>query len=167
MTFGRGVATIVGFVAAFALGVVTAPYFTDEAAVATVTPSVSRAESPDAVTPSPRAAAPRRAAARATAPAVSVTPAAAELQEQLRPLLNKGTDMAIAADGFRTAEQFAAVAHAARNTEVPFVLLKHRVLTEGKTLEAAIRESKPDMNARVEASRAFAEARSDIARLAA
>ena len=165
MTFGKGVATLVGFVAAFALGVVTAPYFTDEATVATVTPSVSRAESPDASTPSPRAAAPRRAAARATAPAVA--PSAAELQEQLRPLLNKGTDMAIAADGFRTAEQFAAVAHAARNTEVPFVLLKHRVLTEGKTLEAAIRESKPDMNARVEARRAFAAARSDIARLAA
>jgi hypothetical protein len=165
MTFGRGVATIVGFVAAFALGVITAPYFTDEAAVATVTPSVSRAESPDAGAPGPRAAAPKRAAARAAAPAVA--PAAAELQEQLRPLLNKGTDMAIAADGFRTAEQFAAVAHAARNTEVPFVLLKHRVLREGKTLEVAIRESKPDMNARVEARRAFAAARSDIARLAA
>jgi hypothetical protein len=159
------VATIVGFVAAFALGVITAPYFTDEAAVATVTPSVSRAESLDTGAPAPRAAAPKRAAARVTAPAVA--PAAAELQEQLRPLLNKGTDMAIAAEGFRTAEQFAAVAHAARNTEVPFVLLKHRVLTEGKTLEAAIRESKPDMNARVEARRAFAAARSDIARLAA
>lgn len=75
--------------------------------------------------------------------------------------------MAMAADGFRTAEQFAAVAHAARNTDVPFVLLKHRVLKEGKTLEAAIRASKPDMNARVEARRALAEARSDIARLPA
>jgi hypothetical protein len=165
MTFGRGVATIVGFIASFALGVLTAPYFMDEASVATVTPSVSRAEAPEAAAPPPRAAAPRRAPARATAPAVA--PSAAELQEQLKPLLNKGTNMAMAADGFRTAEQFAAVAHAARNTEVPFVLLKHRVLKEGKTLEAAIRESKPEVNARVEARRAFAEARSDIARLSA
>ena len=164
MTFGRGVATIVGFVAAFALGVVTAPYFMDEATVATVTPSVSRAETLPEPAPPRRPVATRRAAARVAPPAVA--PSAAELQEQLKPLLNKGTDMGMAADGFRTAEQFAAVAHAARNTEVPFVLLKHRVLAEGKTLEAAIRESKPDVNARAEARRALTEARSDVARLA-
>jgi predicted kinase len=84
----------------------------------------------------------------------------------LKPLLNKGANMTMAADGFRDAQQFAAVAHAARNTEVPFVLLKHRVLDQGKTLAAAISESKPDINADVEATRAQAEARSDLARLA-
>ena len=74
--------------------------------------------------------------------------------------------MTVASQGFRNAEQFAAVAHAARNTEVPFMLLKHRVLNEGKTLVAAIRESKPDLNAQIEATRARAEARSDLAKLA-
>jgi hypothetical protein len=90
---------------------------------------------------------------------------APELHEQLKPLLNKGTDITLAAEGFRNAEQFATLVHAARNTEVPFVVLKHRVLTEGKTLAAAIRESKPDMDAMMEANRARAQARSDIARL--
>ena len=90
---------------------------------------------------------------------------APELQERLKPLLNRGSDMTLAARDFRDAEEFAAVAHAARNTSVPFVLLKHRVLNEGKTLAAAIRESKPDLNAMSEANRARAEAKSDIAAL--
>ena len=91
---------------------------------------------------------------------------APELQAHLKPLLNKGSDMTLAASDFRDAEQFAAVAHAARNTNVPFVLLKHRVLNEGKTLAEAIRESKPDLNALAEANRARAEAKSDMVALA-
>ena len=63
--------------------------------------------------------------------------------------------------GFR-AEQFATLAHAARNTQVPFILLKHRVLTEGQTLEEAIRASKPDIDAHVEALKAKGMARADI-----
>ena len=164
MTFGKGVALIGGFIGAFTLGVVTAPYLYDDGEVATFT-AVSQEEPVTPVPAQPRAAAAPRAAARAAAPAIA--PSATELHAQLKPLLNKGADMAMAADGFRSAEQFAAVAHAARNTQVPFVLLKHRVLTERKPLAAALRESKPDMNAEVEASRAFAEARSDLARLAA
>lgn len=164
MTFGKGLALIGGFVGAFTLGVVTAPYITDDGRVATFT--AASQEEPVAPAPAkPRTAPAPRVAARAAAPAIA--PSAAELHAQLKPLLNKGADMTIAADGFRSAEQFAAVAHAARNTQVPFVLLKHRVLTEGKTLAAAIRESKPEMNAEVEANRAVAEARSDLARLAA
>ena len=75
-------------------------------------------------------------------------------------------NMAMAADGFRSAEQFATVAHAARNTEVPFMVLKHRVLNEGKSLAQAIRESKPAIDAANEASQARAQARSDIAAIA-
>ena len=71
--------------------------------------------------------------------------------------------MTVAAEGFRDAEQFATVAHAARNTQVPFMLLKHRVLNEGQTLSAAIRSLKPDADAASEANRARTEARSDIA----
>ena len=75
--------------------------------------------------------------------------------------------MKVAAEVFQSAEQFAAVAHAAKNTDVPFMLLKHRVLTERKPLSTAIRESKPHINAAAEASQARAEARKDLASLGA
>ena len=74
--------------------------------------------------------------------------------------------MTIAAEGFHSAEEFATVAHAAKNTDVPFMVLKHRVLTEGKSLAKAIRESKPDLDANAEVRRARAEARSDLDNLA-
>jgi hypothetical protein len=85
-----------------------------------------------------------------------------ELQKRLKPLLNEGADLAVAADGFHNAEQFATVAHASRNTQVPFMVLKHRVVSEGMTLQAAILELKPDLNASVEATRAKAEAKMDL-----
>ena len=88
------------------------------------------------------------------------------LHERLKPVLNRGANMAVAAEGFRSAEEFAAVAHAARNTDVPFMVLKHRVLNEGKSLAQAIRESKPAIDAANEASQARAQARSDIAAIA-
>jgi hypothetical protein len=84
------------------------------------------------------------------------------LHDRLKPVLNRGTKMEIAADGFASAEQFATVAYAARYTEVPFMVLKHRVLDEGKTLAAAIRESKPGVNAAAEVVRARQAARRDI-----
>ena len=75
--------------------------------------------------------------------------------------------MTIASDGFRNGEQFAAVAHAARNLGVPFMLLKHRVLEEHRSLAAAIRELKPGVNAVEEANRAQSMARADIAAISA
>jgi hypothetical protein len=45
------------------------------------------------------------------------------------------------------------------------MLLKHRVLELGKSLDEAIRDSKPNANAEIEADRARAEARSVIASL--
>ncbi len=76
--------------------------------------------------------------------AVVIVPSAShpELQRRLKPVLNRGADMSKAADGFRNAEEFALVAHAARETQVPFMLLKHRVLEEGMSLDKAIRASK-------------------------
>jgi hypothetical protein len=100
---------------------------------------------------------------RVAAPAVA--PSAPILQERLKPLLNKGADMRIASDGFRDGEQFAALAHAARNVDIPFMLLKHQVLNQGQSLAEAIRSSKPELNAAAEAERARAEARSDVAAL--
>jgi hypothetical protein len=164
MTFGKWAALVAGFVGAMALGVWIGPYLTNHEAIATSTPSAYRTEAPTTATKSRQPASAKRVAARAATPVIA--PSATELQTQLKPLLNKGANMSLASEGFRNAEQFAAVAHAARNTEIPFVLLKHRVLNEGKTLATAIRESQPTINAETEATRAVAEARSDLARLA-
>ena len=164
MTFGKAATLATGFVGAMALGVLIGPYITNDGAIATLTPSTNRTETSKPATTSRQPASATRVTTRAKTPAIA--PSTKELQQQLKPLLNEGADMTVASQGFRNAEQFAAVAHAARNTEVPFMLLKHRVLNEGKTLVAAIRESKPDINAETEATRALAEARSDLAKLA-
>jgi hypothetical protein len=164
MTFGKGATLVAGFVGAMALGVWIGPYLTDGGAIATRTSSVSRPDSPNTTAKGRQPASATRVTTRAARPVIA--PSTTELHTHLKPLLNRGADMAVAAEGFRNAEQFATVAHAARNTDVPFMLLKHRVLNEGKTLAAAIRESKPDINAEIEATRARAEARSDLAKLA-
>ena len=84
----------------------------------------------------------------------------------MKPVIARGTKLPLAVEGFTSAEQFATLAHAARNTQVPFILLKHRVLTEGQSLEEAILASKPDIDARMEVNRARDEARSDMQALA-
>jgi len=93
---------------------------------------------------------------------MTIPVSAPELHARIKPVLARGTKLTLAAEGFASAEQFATLAHAARNTQVPFILLKHRVLIEGQSLEEAIRASKPEIDARVEALRAKGEARADI-----
>ena len=163
-------ALIVGVLAVVALGVWLAPSWMDRdrdvasPPAATVSPSAETAKPRRA--PAPRATAARKdAAERTIAPNVvpSLPATQPELQARLKPLLNRGTRMELAAEGFRDAAQFAAVAHAARNTGVPFAVLKHRVLEEDQTLVRAIRASKPDLDAEHEATRANDAARFDIA----
>jgi hypothetical protein len=181
MSFGKTAALTAGFIGVFALGVWTGPYVTERTA-----PDASAAvahEAAPAPAPAPATAAVRPASkprdvvgttgfaaksdrAAEFAPmksAVGVT--APELHSRLKPLLNSGANMEIAAEGFNSAEHFATEAHAAQNTDVPFMLLKHRVLNEGDTLVAAIRKSKPNADAVVEVDRARAEARADLSRL--
>jgi len=118
----------------------------------------------------------RRSRVSRVAPSSAVTPAgdapklvmtlpvsAPELHSRMKPVLARGTKIPLAVEGFKDAEQFATLAHAARITQVPFVLLKHRVLVEGQSLEAAIRASKPGIDVEMAAARARAEARNDIA----
>jgi hypothetical protein len=93
---------------------------------------------------------------------MTIPVSAPELHERMKPVLARGTKLPMAIEGFSDAEQFAALAHAARNTQVPFILLKHRVLTEGQSLEDAIRASKPEIDARTEALKAKGMARADI-----
>lgn len=175
MSYGRSTAIAAAVVGAFALGVYTGPYMTHRAAsdTATVMPMSSPAPAPAATDrqlkrPRPAATSGMATSDRTTAfrpMKTSMAVSAPDLQRRLKPLLNTGANMDVAAEGFYSAEQFATVAHASQNTSVPFMLLKHRVLTEGDTLVAAIRKSKPDLDAVIEVDRARAEARSDLAQL--
>jgi hypothetical protein len=96
---------------------------------------------------------------------MTIPVSAPELHARMKPVLARGTKLPLAVEGFTSAEQFATIAHAARNTQVPFILLKHRVLTEGQSLEDAIIASRPDVDARVEVQRARQAAKEDMAAL--
>ena len=98
---------------------------------------------------------------------MTIPVSAPEFQQRMKPVLARGTQMPLAIEGFSDAHQFAMLARASRNTQVPFILLKHRVLTEGKSLEDAIRELNPNVDARIEALRANGQARADILSLGA
>ena len=181
MSLGKVSALIVALVAAMAFGVWVGPYVTDRFDHATPTvsdettaPSQAPARVESSVKPRPSRAArvskpapatPVAAAPEAAAPA-AVDLAAPELQKRLKSVLNRGADVSIASSGFRDAEQFATVAHAARNTQIPFMLLKHRVLNEGKTLAQAIRESRPEADVAAEVKAAQASAKQDVASIA-
>jgi hypothetical protein len=179
MSLGKTSALIVALVAAMALGVWIGPSVTDRFDRATPTVSDETAAPAEAPARAEPVARPRPArAARASKPAARVASAAEtpepaavdlgapELQKRLKSVLNRGADVSIASSGFRSAEQFATVAHAARNTGIPFMLLKHRVLTEGKTLGQAIRESRPEADVAAEVKAAQSSARRDIASIA-
>jgi hypothetical protein len=144
-------------------------------AVVTTQAAEAPAEKPqaDKLKRATRVARVNRSAVAVDAPAPESAPrlvktipvSAPELLARMKPVLARGTKLPVAAQGFRDAEQFATVAHAAKNTQVPFILLKHRVITEGQSLEQAIRASKPDIDAKGEVARARAAAKSDIAAL--
>jgi hypothetical protein len=139
----------------------------EEAAVPATPARARRVTSAPRVSRSARAVADAPASESASTPKLVMTipVSAPELHKRMKPVLARGTKLPLAVEGFTSAEQFATLAHAARNTQVPFILLKHRVLTEGQSLEQAIRMSKPDIDARAEASRARSAAKSDIAAL--
>ncbi len=162
MTFTRASVTYLGVVAAFAVGLAVGPLVGKSREAAT--PSAAR---PAAVaTPTVTASTSAPVVIRGTGRLERVpTASAAPVQRQARLLLNRGADVRKAAEGFANAYQFMTVAYAAKNTAIPFMVLKHRVLTEGKALPAAIVEFKPDLDGVAEANRARAEARADLARI--
>ena len=179
MTLGKASALTAAFVGVFALGIAVGPSVRDKfsgrnsRASAQVEETAATAPSPAATpnpTRTPRAkvtASNRKPASASTATpstATNAVPASEpRLHDRLRPVLNRGARMQVAAEGFRSAEEFATVAHAAHNTNVPFMVLKHRVLDQGQTLADAIHDAKPDVDARAEVARAAAAAKSDIA----
>jgi hypothetical protein len=181
MTVGKAAALTVGFVGAVALGVAISPSVRDGMSdIANRTNMTSASKAPSGATEQVRPAAAQRATratpasvptAKADAPpAIAANAVRADeprVQERLKPVLNRGANMEIAAKGFLTAEEFATVAHAARNTQVPFMVLKHRVMTEKQpmtqSVAAAIREFKPELDAKAEVARAQRQAREDLA----
>jgi len=164
MTLRKSVTVVLVLVAVVTLGVLAGPrlmHRTDQAPAATPPMPAPEAEAP-ATEPSPRAARPPSPRAESTHSVAATTP---ELQRALKPLLSYGTNLDKAADGFQSGVQFAAVAHASKNTAVPFAVLKHRVVNEKKSLAVAIHESKPELNAKREASKAWDEARQELSEL--
>ena len=170
MTIGKASALTAGLLGAMALGVIVGPSITNRGMttstsqpVAAVEPAPQATTTPAAAPAAPRMTAERRAEMKVRENVASMSSSSPELHARLKPVLNRGARMEVAADGFRDAEQFATVAHAARNTNVPFMVLKHRVLTEKRSLASAIAASKPDLDAKREAARARMAAREDIA----
>ena len=85
-----------------------------------------------------------------------------EFRNRVKEVLNPGAKPEIAAANFASAEQFMTVAHVARNTQVPFMVLKERVVNQRQSLAQAIHELRPDLDARAEVTRARAAARQDL-----
>ena len=164
MTLRKSVTVVLVLVAVVTLGALAWPRLMNRTAEApAATPPVTASEPATPAAAPSRPSAPPRAESTRNVP--EVAPTTPELQKALKPLLSYGTNLDKAADGFQSGAQFAAVAHAAKNTAVPFVVLKHRVLNEKKSLAVAIHESKPELNAKREATKAWDEARQELSEL--
>ena len=173
MTVGKASLITAAFVGAVALGVATGPTIQKEWSKMhePVTPAVEPSAPPTATA---RPAARARASSRRThevaavkkesntVETVAVSMWEPEFRNRVKAVLNPGAKPEIAAANFASPEQFMTVAHAARNTQVPFMVLKDRVLNQGQSLAQAIHEFKPDLNARAEVTRARAAAREDL-----
>jgi hypothetical protein len=161
MTSGKATLLTIGLAGALAIGIGLAIANHRES---TTPDSATVANAPSAPISTERStkAAPRADAVTAVAMR-PVSPQSPELEHRVKPLLKKGTNMDVAAEGFKDWRDFATIAHASHNTQVPFMVLKHHVLNEGRTLESVISEFKPDLDAKAEASRAREEASQDLA----
>jgi hypothetical protein len=173
MTVSKASAFAAGFVGALALGVAIGPMVHDrwsnrstrDTVATEAAPAPARDVTPAAKTPA--SARPRPARVMHPAPPGSVSRVAVEmwepeLRDRAEAVLNRGARLEIAAEDFDTAEEFLTVAHAARNTSVPFMVLKHRVLNQGESLADAIEQYKPELDAKAEVALARTAARSDL-----
>ena len=85
-----------------------------------------------------------------------------ELRDRVKAILSPGSRLELAATDFDDSEQFVTVAHAARNTKVPFMVLKEGLLNRGQSLAETIHEFKPALDAKAEVRRARTAARVDL-----
>jgi hypothetical protein len=136
------------------------PEMTASAPADTSAPAPVKAKRPAHRAPSREAVTARKDTGRIASVPVSVWQP--ELRDRVKAVLNPGARLELAAEDFTSAEQFVTVAHAARNTQVPFMVLKDRVVNQNQSLAEAIHEFKPDLDAKAEVKRARVEARSDL-----
>lgn len=173
MTGGKAALITAGLVGVVALGVATAPAIhTNWSRMHAPAARASESNSQPHATARParhaRAASPETRHAVAdtkasnTITTIAVSAWDPDFRDRVKAVLNPGAKPEIAAADFESAEQFMTVAHAARNTQVPFMLLKDRVLNQGQTLAQAIHQSKPDLDAKAEVTRARSAARQDL-----
>ena len=177
MTLGKASVLAAILVGAVALGIVYGPTLRDKwESTDTGKAVVSNSEPAPAPAPAPKKRVERSARARSDraemteetkmAPGTvrSVQPAVwePELQKRAKEVLNPGAKLELAAADFQSVEQFMTVAHAARNTGVPFMVLKDRVVKQKTTLADAIHEFKPEVDAKSEVARAKAAADQDL-----
>jgi hypothetical protein len=93
-----------------------------------------------------------------------LTPVQAKLQKntnlasKLQSRLPLGTDLMLAADGFRNLGQFVAAVNVSNNLTIPFADLKTRMVTDGMSLGQAIKAERSDVDAIGIASRAERDA---------
>ena len=162
MMYGKATLLTIGLAGAFAIGI---GLLIANHRESTTSDSATVANAPAAPIAAERSkpVPARRADAMPAVAMRPVSPQSPELEHRLKPLLKKGTNMDTAAEGFKDWRDFATIAHASHNTQVPFVVLKHHVLNEGRTLESVIAEFKPGLDAKAEASRAREEASQDLA----
>jgi hypothetical protein len=84
-----------------------------------------------------------------------------KLSQNLANLLPAGTNLADASKGFKNLGQFVAAVHVSHNLDIPFADLKSKV-TSGESLGHAIRDLKPDVNAKGEAKKADKQAKQTL-----
>ena len=100
-----------------------------------------------------------------TTPVTSTSPNLPKNQKlvtRLALLLPPGTDMNVAAGGFKNQGQFVAAVHVSNNLGISFVELKHQMVDEGLSLGQAIQTFPKNVNAEAEASRATQQAQQDL-----
>jgi len=96
----------------------------------------------------------------ATTPSNSMAPNAADQNTRLAAVLPNGMSSKEACEGFSSEDDCATALHTAHNLNLPFDQLKQRV-TAGTQLEAAVRELKPDVDAKGAVERAQQQVRAD------
>jgi hypothetical protein len=104
MTFGKAVAAVLVLVAVFALGVWTGPYLTDrDVMVADKRAHETARVSDDDKAEKARASRPRAVRPEHDAEVAGLPASDPEVMKRLKPVLNMGTNMNKAAEGFKSA----------------------------------------------------------------
>jgi len=84
------------------------------------------------------------------------------LVARLKPLFPPGTDLNLAATGFKNQGQFVAAAHVSENLGIPFAALKTEMVENGSSLGRAIQTLRPRADSVTEVVRAETQADATI-----